>query len=150
MAPAAPILPKSTQDLDESKYLRPGVVGSSASSSMGAFLKGRRARTILYAAILFLGSLWLITHFGHSNWKVKSTGTDDHEQAVGNHHSQNDAAAVAAVEGDLTEALDVGLTINKDDKELDNTEDTTMPVEAEIRSLLQRYPVLVFSKSYCP
>lgn len=81
---------------------------------------------------------------------MKSTGTDDHEQAVGNHHSQNDAAAVAAVEGDLTEALDVGLTINKDDKELDNTEDTTMPVEAEIRSLLQRYPVLVFSKSYCP
>lgn len=151
MAPAPPILPKSTQDLDESKYVRHGVTGGSTSSSIGAFLKGRRARTILYAAILFLGSVWLITHFGHSNWRVKSAGVaSSHDQEGGSHRSQNDAAAVAAVEGDLTEAVDVGLTLNNKDDKLDDVEDTPMPVEAEIRSLLQRYPVLVFSKSYCP
>jgi hypothetical protein len=151
MVPTPPILPKSTQDVDESKYTRHGITGGSTSSSIGAFLKGHRARTILYAFILFLGSVWLITHFGHSTWKVRSVGAGDaDEKSVGSHGSQNDAAAIAAVEGDLTEVVDADLSLNNKQENANNEDNTDVPVEAEIRSLMQRYPVLVFSKSYCP
>ncbi|KAG2176649.1 hypothetical protein INT44_007313 [Umbelopsis vinacea] len=149
MVPNPPILPKSTQDVDESKYTRHGATGGSTSSTIGAFLKGRRARTILYASILFLGSVWLITQFGHSNWRVKSNG-DVYEHTIGDHGAKNDAAAVAAVEGDLMEVVDADLSLNNKQESANDDDEGVMPVEAEIRSLMQRYPVLVFSKSYCP
>lgn len=151
MVPNPPILPKSTQDVDESKYTRHGATGGSTSSTIGAFLKGRRARTILYASILFLGSVWLITHYGHSNWRVKSnSASDTYDNTIGEHGTQNDAAAIAAVEGDLMEVVDADLSLNNKQESANNEDEGDMPVEAEIRSLMQRYPVLVFSKSYCP
>ncbi|KAG2181080.1 hypothetical protein INT43_008662 [Umbelopsis isabellina] len=155
MAPSSPILPKTTQDVDESKYSRHGLSGGSTTSSLGACLKGRRARTVLYASLLFMGSVWLITHFGHKSWSIRQANTvDAHGQAMKpDQQSSNDAAAIAAVEGDLTEALDVGLPFKQEKEQVTETEEEKekpLPVEAEVRKMMQRYPVLVFSKSYCP
>jgi hypothetical protein len=153
MAPSSPILPKTTQDLDESKYSRHGLMGGSTTSSLGACLKGRRARTVLYVSLLFLGSVWLITHFGHKNWPIRKTNTIDAQgQAIKpDQQTSNNAAAIAAVEGDLTEAFDAGLPFMQENEQIKETdEEKPLPVEAEVRSMMQRYPVLVFSKSYCP
>lgn len=157
MAPSSPILPKTTQDVDESKYSRHGLSGGSTTSSLGACLKGRRARTVLYASILFMGSVWLITHFGHKSWPMRQTNAvDAHGQAIKpDQQFSNDAAAIAAVEGDLTEALDVGLSFKEEKEQVaepkeEEEKEKPLPIEAEVRKMMQRYPVLVFSKSYCP
>ncbi|KAJ2959992.1 hypothetical protein NQZ79_g4555 [Umbelopsis isabellina] len=152
MAPSSPILPKTTQDVDESKYSRHALSGGSTTSSLGACLKGRRARTVLYASLLFLGSVWLITHFGHKSWPIRQANTvNAHGQAINpDQQSSNDAAAIAAVEGDLTEA---GLPFKQENEKVAEPEEEKekpLPVEAEVRKMMQRYPVLVFSKSYCP
>ncbi|CAM0136560.1 unnamed protein product [Umbelopsis sp. WA50703] len=103
MAPSSPILPKTTQDLDESKYSRHGLM-----DAQGQAIKPDQ-------------------------------------------QTSNNAAAIAAVEGDLTEAFDAGLPFMQENEQIKETdEEKPLPVEAEVRSMMQRYPVLVFSKSYCP